>query len=83
MRAALLPRATSFLVASLHSTRHQPPVAKKTLNPVYAPKDATWDFQTYGRVADTLGAVEEGLSGGGSAAEDWFRPDLGFSDSAH
>ncbi|KAF8155097.1 hypothetical protein K438DRAFT_2045719 [Mycena galopus ATCC 62051] len=47
-----------FVVASLLSTRHQTPVAKKTLNPVYAAKDAKWDFPIYASIADKLGVLE-------------------------
>ncbi|KAF8144610.1 hypothetical protein K438DRAFT_1519172, partial [Mycena galopus ATCC 62051] len=72
-----------FVVASLLSTRHQTPVAKKTLNPVYAAKDATWDFPIYTSVADKLGVVElvvwdkdmlrkDYLGEAGIAVEDWF-----------
>ncbi|KAF8175240.1 hypothetical protein K438DRAFT_1608780 [Mycena galopus ATCC 62051] len=48
----------AFVVASLLSTRHQTPVAKKTLNPGYAPKDATWDCSIYASIADKFGVVE-------------------------
>ncbi|KAJ7634872.1 phosphatidylserine decarboxylase-domain-containing protein [Roridomyces roridus] len=47
-----------FVVTSLLRTRHQTPVAKKTLNPVFLPKDATWDFPIYLSVADKLGVLE-------------------------
>ncbi|KAJ7737768.1 phosphatidylserine decarboxylase-domain-containing protein [Mycena maculata] len=47
-----------FVVASLLRARHHTPVAKKTVNPVYAPKDATWDFPVYLSIADKLGVVE-------------------------
>ncbi|KAF7361137.1 Phosphatidylserine decarboxylase proenzyme 2 [Mycena sanguinolenta] len=72
-----------FVVASLLHTRHQTAVAKKTVNPVYAPKDATWDFPIYLSVADKLGVVElvvwdkdmlrkDYLGEAGIAVEDWF-----------
>ncbi|CAK5268726.1 unnamed protein product [Mycena citricolor] len=72
-----------FVVASLARTRHQTPVAKKTLNPVYAPKDATWDFPIHLSVADRLGVVElvvwdkdsfkkEYLGEVDLGVEDWF-----------
>lgn len=48
----------SFVVASLLSTRHQTPVAKRTTNPTYPPKDATFDFPIYLSLADKLGVVE-------------------------
>jgi phosphatidylserine decarboxylase len=40
------------------STKHQTTVSKKTVNPEYAPKDATFDFPIYRSVVDKLGAVE-------------------------
>ncbi|KAJ7111800.1 phosphatidylserine decarboxylase-domain-containing protein [Mycena epipterygia] len=72
-----------FVVASLLRTRHHTPVAKKTVNPVYTPKDATWDFPIYLSVADKLGVVElvvwdkdvlrkEYLGEVGIAVEEWF-----------
>ncbi|KAJ6518017.1 phosphatidylserine decarboxylase-domain-containing protein [Mycena vitilis] len=72
-----------FVVASLLHVRHHTPVAKKTVNPVYAPKDATWDFPIYLSVADKLGVVElvvwdkdvirkDYLGEAGVAVEDWF-----------
>ncbi|KAJ7767304.1 phosphatidylserine decarboxylase-domain-containing protein [Mycena metata] len=72
-----------FVVASLLQTRHHTPVAKKTVNPVYAPKDATWDFPIYLSLADKLGVVElvvwdkdvlrkDYLGEAGLAVEDWF-----------
>ncbi|KAF7296465.1 Phosphatidylserine decarboxylase proenzyme 2 [Mycena chlorophos] len=45
-----------FVVVTLQRTRHQTPVAKKTVNPVY--KEATWDFPIYLSIIDTLGALE-------------------------
>ncbi|KAF8166385.1 C2 domain-containing protein, partial [Pholiota molesta] len=47
-----------FVVASLLNNRHQTPVAKRTVNPVYAAKDATFDFPIYLSLADRLGVVE-------------------------
>ncbi|KAF7337169.1 Phosphatidylserine decarboxylase proenzyme 2 [Mycena venus] len=72
-----------FVVTSLLQTRHHTPVAKKTVNPVYAPKDATWDFPIFLSVADKLGVVElvvwdkdvlrkDYLGEAGIAVEDWF-----------
>ncbi|KAJ7899839.1 phosphatidylserine decarboxylase-domain-containing protein [Mycena leptocephala] len=72
-----------FVVASLLHTRHHTPVAKKTVNPQYTPKDATWDFPIYLSVADKLGVVElvvwdkdvirkDYLGEAGIAVEDWF-----------
>ncbi|KAJ6608038.1 phosphatidylserine decarboxylase-domain-containing protein [Mycena sp. CBHHK59/15] len=72
-----------FVVASLLHTRHHTPVAKKTVNPVYAPKDATWDLPIFLSVADKLGVVElvvwdkdvlrkDYLGETGLAVSDWF-----------
>ncbi|KAF5374521.1 hypothetical protein D9615_009031 [Tricholomella constricta] len=47
-----------FVVVSVLNSRHQTPVAKRNVNPTYAPKDATWDFPLYLSLADRLGAVE-------------------------
>ena len=48
----------SFVVASLLGTKFQTPVAKRTLNPTYNPKDATFEFPIYLSLADKLGVVE-------------------------
>jgi phosphatidylserine decarboxylase len=58
-----------FVVVSVLGTRHQTPVAKKTVNPVWAGADSkngegkgtgetTWDFPIWLSLADQLGAVE-------------------------
>ncbi|KAJ3490898.1 hypothetical protein NLJ89_g11391 [Agrocybe chaxingu] len=47
-----------FVVVSVLNTRHQTPVIKRTLNPVYTPKDATFEFPIYLSLADRLGVVE-------------------------
>ncbi|RDB27431.1 Phosphatidylserine decarboxylase proenzyme 2 [Hypsizygus marmoreus] len=47
-----------FVVVSVLNTRHQTPVAKRTVNPTYEAKDATFDFELYVSLADKLGAVE-------------------------
>lgn len=47
-----------FVVASFGRNRSQTPVIKKTLNPNYAPKDATFDFPIYRSLADRIGALE-------------------------
>ncbi|KDQ25151.1 hypothetical protein PLEOSDRAFT_1024674, partial [Pleurotus ostreatus PC15] len=47
-----------FVVVSILNTRHQTPVAKRTVNPVYAAKDATFDYPLYLSLADKLGVVE-------------------------
>jgi len=40
------------------NSRQQTPVAKRTVNPVYNPKDATFDFPIYLSLADQLGVLE-------------------------
>ncbi|RXW20222.1 hypothetical protein EST38_g5632 [Candolleomyces aberdarensis] len=47
-----------FVVTSVLNIRKQTTVAKKTLNPTYAPKDATFDFPLYLSLADKLGVME-------------------------
>lgn len=54
----LLTLPHSFVVVSILNTRHQTPVAKKTLNPTYNAKDATFDFPLYLSTVDKLGALE-------------------------
>lgn len=49
---------SSFISVSVLSTRYQTPVCKRTLNPVYAAKDATFDFPIYLSLADKLGVLE-------------------------
>ncbi|KAF9534069.1 phosphatidylserine decarboxylase-domain-containing protein [Crepidotus variabilis] len=47
-----------FVVVTILNQRKQTPVSKKTLNPVYTAKDATFDFPIYLSLADRLGVVE-------------------------
>lgn len=83
----------SFVVVNVLGTRHQTPVVKRTLNPVYNPKDATFDFPIYLSLADKLGVLEliiwdkdmlskDYLGEVSVPLEDWFRDDnaYGFSD---
>jgi Ca2+-dependent lipid-binding protein len=49
---------SSFVVVSVLRDRVQTPVQKKTVNPVWPPKDATFDFPLYLSLADKLGVVE-------------------------
>ena len=74
----------SFVVASLLGTKFQTPVAKRTLNPTYNPKDATFEFPIYLSLADKLGVVElvvwdkdmlkkDYLGEAWIPIEDWFR----------
>ena len=44
---------SSYRCSALNS-RQQTPVAKRTVNPVYNPKDATFDFPIYLSLADQL-----------------------------
>ena len=48
---------SSYRCSALNS-RQQTPVAKRTVNPVYNPKDATFDFSIYLSLADQLGVLE-------------------------
>ena len=85
-----------FVVASLLGTKFQTPVAKKTLNPTYPPKDATFDFPIYLSLADKLGVVElvvwdkdvikkDYLGEAWIPIEDWFRDGnaFPFNDSSN
>ena len=76
--------ASRFVVASLLGTKFHTPVAKRTLNPTYNPKDATFDFPIYLSLADKLGVVElvvwdkdvikkDYLGEAWIPIEDWFR----------
>ncbi|KAG6899888.1 hypothetical protein C0993_005687 [Termitomyces sp. T159_Od127] len=47
-----------FVVVALLGNRHQTPVAKRTVSPIYAPREATWDFPIYLSAAPGLGALE-------------------------
>ncbi|KIM73726.1 hypothetical protein PILCRDRAFT_80830, partial [Piloderma croceum F 1598] len=73
-----------FVVVSVLSTRLQTPVLKRNTNPVYPPKDATFDFPIYLSLADKLGVVElvvwdkdmlkkEYLGEVALPLDDWFR----------
>lgn len=50
--------SSSFVVVSVLRDRFQTPVQKKTVNPVWPPKDATFEFPLYLSLADRLGVVE-------------------------
>lgn len=45
-------------MVSVLNTRFHTPVLKRNTNPVYAAKDATFDFPLYLSLADKLGSVE-------------------------
>ncbi|KAF8237320.1 hypothetical protein L208DRAFT_1356433 [Tricholoma matsutake] len=47
-----------YVVVSILNNKHQTPVAKRTLNPTYQSKDATFDFPIYLSLADRLGVLE-------------------------
>ncbi|THH08914.1 hypothetical protein EW145_g2382 [Phellinidium pouzarii] len=47
-----------FIVVSLARNRNSTPVAKKTVDPTYLPKDATFDFPVYLSLAGKLGVLE-------------------------
>jgi len=54
----LIHSLNSFVVVSILNDRKQTPVVKRTLNPVYNPKDATFDFPIYLSLADKIGVIE-------------------------
>lgn len=47
-----------FVVVSLAKNRFNTPHVKKSLNPTYDPKDATFDIPIYQSIADVSGVVE-------------------------
>ncbi|KAK0469409.1 phosphatidylserine decarboxylase-domain-containing protein [Desarmillaria tabescens] len=85
-----------FIVVSMLNSRFQTPVAKKTLQPIYAPKDATFDFPIYLSLADRLGVLEmvawdkdmlmkkDYMGEVALPLEDWFTDDrpYGFDEPA-
>ncbi|KAI9511934.1 phosphatidylserine decarboxylase-domain-containing protein [Russula earlei] len=51
-------RILSCVSVSVLNTRFQTPVSKRTLNPVFAANDATFDFPLYLSLAEKLGVLE-------------------------
>ena len=47
-----------MLSAQRFDSRQQTPIAKQTVNLVYNPKDATFDFPVYFMLADQLGVLK-------------------------
>ncbi|KAI9457312.1 C2 domain-containing protein [Lactarius psammicola] len=47
-----------FVIVSVLGKQFQTPVCKRNLNPVYEPKDATFDFPVYASLVDQLGTLE-------------------------
>lgn len=84
-----------FVVVSLLNKRQQTPVQKKTLNPVYPAKEATFEFPIFLSLADRLGVVElvvwdkdmlkkDYLGEAGVPLDDWFKGGaFGFEDPAN
>ncbi|KAI0364493.1 hypothetical protein BV20DRAFT_974427 [Pilatotrama ljubarskyi] len=79
-----------FVVVSILGNRQQTPVSKRTVNPTFNPKDATFDFPIYLSLADKLGVVElvvwdkdmlkkDYLGEAAIPLEDWFRDGNAFS----
>ncbi|KAG0700175.1 phosphatidylserine decarboxylase-domain-containing protein [Suillus ampliporus] len=79
-----------LVVVSLLNNRHHTPVLKRTPNPIYTAKDATFDFPIYISLADRLGSVElvvwdkdtlklkkEYVGEAALTLESWFRDDDG------
>lgn len=85
----LTPLACRFVAISVLGKRHRTPACKRTVNPVYVPKDATFDFPIYHSLAEKLGVIElviwdkdmikkEYLGEVSIPLEDWFRNDSAF-----
>lgn len=81
----------SFVVVSVLSSRQQTPVAKRTVNPIYNAKDATFEFPIYLSLARQLGVLElviwdkdmltkEYLGEVSLPLEDWFADKQGGND---
>lgn len=75
---------SSFVVVSFSRQRFQTPAVKRTLNPVWDTKDATFQFAIYLSLIPTLGVVElvlwdkdtfrkDYLGEVSLAIEDWFK----------
>lgn len=82
-----------FVVVSVLRVRHQTPVAKRTCNPAYSPRDATFEYPLYLSLAEKLGVIElviwdkdmlkkDYLGEVSIPLEDWFRNGsaYGFND---
>ncbi|THG96606.1 hypothetical protein EW026_g5254 [Hermanssonia centrifuga] len=78
-----------FVVVSVLRNRYHTPVAKRNVNPVYLPKDATFEFPIYLSLADKLGVIElviwdkdvlrkDYLGEVSIPLDDWFRDDNAF-----
>lgn len=50
--------SSSYVVVSLLRKREKTPYIKATLDPVYPPKDATFEFPVFLSLAETMGALE-------------------------
>src|SRR6266567_4059274 len=54
----LAPFSSRFIVVSVLNKKSTTPVSKRNTHPVYAPKDATFNFLIYLSLTDHLGVVE-------------------------
>jgi C2 domain len=81
---ALTNTRPSFVVVSLSRQRNQTPAVKRTINPTWEPKDATFDFPIYLSLVGALGVLElvlwdkdtfkkEYLGEVALSLEDWFK----------
>ncbi|KAI0337278.1 hypothetical protein BDW22DRAFT_969139 [Trametopsis cervina] len=79
-----------FVVVSVLRDRFQTTVQKKTINPVWQPKDATFEFSLYHSLADKLGVIElviwdkdmlkkDYLGEVSIPLDDWFKDDNAFA----
>ncbi len=62
----------SFVVVSVLGKRFQTPVCKRNLNPVYEPKDATFDFPIYTSLVHQLGTLEFAVWDKGLIRDDYL-----------
>ncbi|EJD45982.1 hypothetical protein AURDEDRAFT_113883 [Auricularia subglabra TFB-10046 SS5] len=80
-----------YVVVSLMRQRFQTPAVKRTLNPVYNAKDATFDFPIHASLIEQLGVLElvlwdkdmlrkDYIGEASVRVEDWFKGPAGFDD---
>ncbi|KAH7106227.1 phosphatidylserine decarboxylase-domain-containing protein [Auriculariales sp. MPI-PUGE-AT-0066] len=83
-----------YVVLSLLRQRFQTPTVKRTLNPTYSPRDATFDFPIHASLLDHISALElvvwdrdmlrrEYIGETAIRVEDWFKGPVSFDDPAN
>lgn len=83
-----------YVVVSLLRQRFQTPAVKRTVNPSWSAKDATFDFPIYSSVIEHIGGLElviwdkdmlrkEYIGEVSLRVEDWFKGAVAFDDPAN